>query len=231
MIAYKFLAEGAVGRFGGVAWPPPRGRGPGEWLHAGGRTEPCRSGIHACRAEQLPEWLDDELYAIELAGRVVEHETALVASRGRLVGRLEGWTPAAAQEFARACTWRARDRAAALLRRSGEDARGLLAAPSLAALARAAAAGAAREGPAGTACGYVADCVALLAGARPDDWAAAAPRPVSPGALAANLGFVGAHVAGFAAESTGGRYEDGFRAERGDQRAWLLERLELAPLR
>lgn len=103
MIAYKFLAPGAVGRFSGFRWQPE------QWVDAGA-TDPCRSGIHACRPRDLPIWLDAELWEIELEGEIVERDRQVVASRGRLTRRLDAWTPSLAQDFGRFCARRTRKR-------------------------------------------------------------------------------------------------------------------------
>ena len=60
MIAYKFLRSGRIGPFSGYRWPEP-----GAWVDASG-TDPCRRGVHACRTADLPWWLADELWEIEL---------------------------------------------------------------------------------------------------------------------------------------------------------------------
>ena len=89
MIAYKCLRAGAVGPFSGFRWPQPADGAPGPWV----ASEPsrCASGIHACTAEQLPYWLNWELWQVELDGPIVEGETKLVAPRGRLLGRVDAW--------------------------------------------------------------------------------------------------------------------------------------------
>lgn len=102
MIAYKFLATGGRGRFTGFRWAT------GSWTGAEA-VDPCRTGIHACRVRDLPIWLDDELWEIELDGEVIECERKVVASRGRLTRRVERWTPEAAREFGRFCARRTRE--------------------------------------------------------------------------------------------------------------------------
>ena len=82
VIAYKFLREGRVGPFSGVAWPAE-----GEWLEATGGDGACSPRVHACRVEDLPEWLDHELWRVELDGDVRVDCGKLVADRGRLVER------------------------------------------------------------------------------------------------------------------------------------------------
>jgi hypothetical protein len=113
MIAYKFLRANRIGPFSGFRWPEPD-----RWVRTGGDTDPCRRGIHACRPRDLPWWLADELWEIELEGEIRHHEHKLVAPAGRLRGRIEGWTAACAQEYADACAWRARDRAVDTLTRA-----------------------------------------------------------------------------------------------------------------
>ncbi|MDQ5822381.1 MAG: hypothetical protein M3540_13165, partial [Actinomycetota bacterium] len=81
---------------------------PGEWVEAEGELESCRNGIHACRPTDLPGWIDDELWEIELDGPVKELPSLVVAARGRLVRRIESWDDALALEFATACAQRAR---------------------------------------------------------------------------------------------------------------------------
>jgi hypothetical protein len=103
VIAYKFLAAGAVGPFTGFRWPV------GEWVEAGG-VDPCLEGIHACRVRDLPVWLGRELWEIELAGDVLERERKLVAQRGRLTRRIDSWNERLAYEYGRFCAQRTRER-------------------------------------------------------------------------------------------------------------------------
>jgi len=98
---YKFLRDGRVGPFTGFRWEP------GEWVETGGPVL-CDRGVHACRPGDLPFWLNDELWEIELGGEVAEGERKLVAERGRLVRRLEGWNSEVAQKLADTSAARAR---------------------------------------------------------------------------------------------------------------------------
>jgi hypothetical protein len=79
---------------------------------------PCRRGIHACRARDLPWWLADELWEIELDEPAVADEHKLVAGAGRLRSRIDQWTVSSGQEYAEACAWRARGSAIEGLRRA-----------------------------------------------------------------------------------------------------------------
>jgi hypothetical protein len=114
MIAYKFLRSGRIGPFSAFQWPEP-----GVWVQAARDLAACRRGIHACRLSDLPWWLADELWDIELDGPVQADEHKIIAPAGRLRSQIEGWTPACAQEYAEACAWRAHERAVQALTRAG----------------------------------------------------------------------------------------------------------------
>jgi hypothetical protein len=112
LIAYKFLAAGSIGPFTGFQWEP------GTWLDAA-PADLCQGGIHACRVRDLPIWLDEELWEIELDGEVVVGDRKLVATRARLTNRIERWTPEVAREFGRSCARRTRQRVGFLPSLSG----------------------------------------------------------------------------------------------------------------
>jgi hypothetical protein len=94
--AYKALRPGRVAPFSGVTWPEA-----GSWIE--GDPAACVSGIHACATADLPFWLCDELWEVELGGDVVRAGQKLVAPRGRLVRPVDGWNGGrrAAEAFAR----------------------------------------------------------------------------------------------------------------------------------
>lgn len=104
MIAYKFLARGAVGPYSGFSWPTPTGSEPGKWIEA--MPSLCASGIHALLPEDLPYWLHAELWRIELDGATRERRK-LVAPRGRLLDRVAGWNEDVQREFGEWCAARA----------------------------------------------------------------------------------------------------------------------------
>lgn len=190
MIAFKFLARGGIAPFTGFRWPAA-----GTWVSAPGSDEDA--WIRACRTDDLPYWLDEELWRIELAAPVREDRYQLAAPRGRLVARVAAWEAALASAYARACALRARDlalpRVAPALREALE------AAPGLEGLVAAVAA----RGDGSREAAYVADAAqnALHVGPATTSYIAAV--------LASTIG------GGIAA----------FEAERAWQARWLSERL------
>jgi hypothetical protein len=101
VLAFRFLTEGAIGKLSGHAWPTPRGTSPGEWVGSG--IDGSSIGVGAHRARDLPHWLEDELWQVELRGKVQEYPFHLLADEARLVRQIMAWDFAAATEFAAAC--------------------------------------------------------------------------------------------------------------------------------
>jgi hypothetical protein len=232
MIAFKFLAAGGVGRFSNFMWPVA------EWVEAPLPLIACSVGIHACRRHELLDWMDDELWEIEIAGEIQETPESLLAQRGRLVARVDSWTPEVARELTEDCAHRGHALAVRALRRAGhdEEAESLAAADGLLDIhARALVWSAARPGPASIVTAFAADAASLARGRRPDTPALLLADEVdgpkqSEAATAANLAYVTAHVAGLeraGEHAADGAYEAGFADERRRQLAWLVDRLGL----
>jgi hypothetical protein len=106
VIAYKFLRPDGTSVFSAFRWDLPDGK-PGRWVEA--RVDPCHSGVHACRASDLPLWVGRTLYEIELAGEIVEGRSKLVAARGRLLRRIEAWDDQLRDAYTRMCADRAHE--------------------------------------------------------------------------------------------------------------------------
>jgi hypothetical protein len=198
MIAYKFLAGGAIAPFTGFRWPTD-----GQWVRAIARQD--GAGIHACRAADLPYWIGEELWRIELADPVTSNETQVEGQRGRLLGRIRAWDRLVRREFAAACAFRARDFAVEALGAERTPAQEMLAACDLGPLLAAARA-ASRLPP------FDAEMVAYVVDA-------------SVRALEENAGS-SSHTAAVAAVALRGR-ASAFAEERAWQARWLSERLAL----
>lgn len=108
MRAYKVLNNGRS-EFSGWHWPLPEHGQPGEWVAAEGELRLCHNGIHASTVQQLPHWIGMELWDIELAGEIRHEEAAVLASRARLVAKVEAWDEPMRKRFATWCLERARE--------------------------------------------------------------------------------------------------------------------------
>jgi hypothetical protein len=102
MIAFKFLGAGAVAPYTDFRWPIR-----GEWVSA--PVDRADVWIHACRLGDLPYWICEELWRIELEAPLRETRYQISSPRARLLGRVDAWRPRLSREFADACAWRARD--------------------------------------------------------------------------------------------------------------------------
>jgi len=216
MSLYVFFRTGRRALLSEVVWPAPSNGEPGAWIEADGRIPP--DAIRAYPVEELLWWLDDELWAAELDGDVRTEGHAVVAARGRLVSRVEYWTPEAATELAEACAFRARDVAAEALHHAGREheARDLAACLSPGALEEVGTEIAERG----------SDAAARLAGFAADTalYAREAPDPVRAAAVAA---YVAAHARA-GGDKTVASYEAQFADERRWQAEWLTRRLRLS---
>jgi hypothetical protein len=215
VLAWKFLDARGSTVFSGYRWTLPSSGRPGPWVAAAGPVDGCRSGVHACRVVDLPWWLSDQLFEIELDGGVFELDRKVVAPRGRLVRRVDAWTEGAAAALAGAAAWRARELAVGVLREAGREAEAeaLSGVTALAHLERDGAALAdalAGEPAAGIAVGLAADGAHYALVGEPEQ----AP-------------FVAASAAGHAAKARGGDTRTAFAEERRTQALWLADHLDL----
>ncbi len=234
MIAYKFLSSGAIGLFSRLAWPTPTADAPGEWVRVDGEIQLCLNGVHACATARLVEWLDDELWEIELDGPVLEADGALIAAAGRLIRRLEGWNDESARAFVGHCIDNTVALTAKSLARAGREveAEALTASRSqpgaqlnVLQLARN------LDDAQAISVHFLGDVTRLERGGRPervDEAPTADSGGPTPASLAANLSYVCAHiVAQLAEQGSAGAYDESFAREKHRQAEWLTERLQL----
>jgi hypothetical protein len=107
VIAYKFLHPDGTSLFSGFRWPLPEDGRPGPWVEA--IIDPCRSGVHACRQQDLPIWVGPALYELELDGEIAEQRSKVVAARGRILKTVGAWDDRTRDEYTRMCADRARE--------------------------------------------------------------------------------------------------------------------------
>jgi hypothetical protein len=154
----------------------------------------------------LPWWLGDELWEIELGGRVEADEHKVLAPAGCLRSRVHSWTPACAHEYAEACAWRGLGRAVQALTYAGH-------------------ANAAAELAACVTLGEAENLARRLAHELPDTRISLTI--AGDGAIRAltNAPPTTAYIAAHAAMRLDGA--DGYATERAWQSRWLAERLAL----
>lgn len=215
---FKFLAPGATGPFSGYRWPlPPTESEPGDWTATSQPLEPCRAGLHLCRATDLSLWLNAELYAVEADGPVVEYESFVLTHRARLLRRIWAWTPDVARRFCVACAWQVRGLTVHHLHKTGQDAYAerLARCTGLDDLARAAEAVHDADPEGGHLAGYTFDAATFAARVPEAQWATSASA----------LGLVAATAAREAAGP--GLGAAAMREERRRQAHWLAQHLAL----
>jgi hypothetical protein len=214
VLGYLFLGQGARGLFDGRSWPTPSG-GLGGWVS--GRLD-GPDAVRAYEIDDLPYWIDDELWVVEADGEVRREARLARASRGRLVSRSAGWNAEAAQDCALACALRARDVAVDVIGRDGHEAAADLLAgaepPRLEEVAR---------GLDGELSGLAAEMAAYVADAL--FYARDAP---TPGGAAAVSAYITARAVGRARPPD--EYHLAFAAERAWQAGWIRRRADLSPL-
>lgn len=123
----KWLRAGSVSPVTGFSWRGHRG----VWLDAH-ESDPCRKGFHACTLADLPYWISDELWLVDLDGDLRRGTHKTVATQIRLTGRVTTWTTEVGREMAQDCLARTAFHAAEELRVAGrgEAADRLLSAPA-----------------------------------------------------------------------------------------------------
>lgn len=211
---FKFLAAGATGPFSGFRWPRPSPSGePGDWTGTTRPLDPCRVGLHLCRAQDLPLWLNAELYLVEADDPVEEYDGFVLTSRARLLRQVTDWSPGTARRFGEACVWEVRRITVRQLREAGreQDAVRLSVCSTTDQLAQTAREVSEADAEGSTLAGYALDLGSIQA--HGDGWATAA----------AATAFVAATAARTAAAPGAG--DEAMSRERSRQARWLLEEL------
>ncbi len=228
-VLWKATREGGQAAHGYGRWHPRR------WRTVSGALIPCRRGIHYAAGPQILRWLNTELWVFEDGSPedAIDAGDKIVTRRGRVLERVQAWTPQAATEMAYYAADRAvQVHAVAALRTAGltEQADTLAALPEIV-----------DRGTAGAA-SYAARAASDAAQvARPTYRAASyAARAASYAAPAASFDNYAARAAGNAAGAASdaaraasyaaGAASDAARAaEREHLYEWLLTRLGWTP--
>jgi len=105
---YKFLTKKQTGFYSDFSYDGylPKGKRPGKWLPYIEDIKMCQRGYHACKREDVLEWLNDEMYEVEFKGDVIEGDDKVVGHQMRFVRKIDGWNDRTARLFA---VWCARE--------------------------------------------------------------------------------------------------------------------------
>jgi hypothetical protein len=108
---YKFLTADNKGPYSSFDFTAylPKGKRPGKWLPTEDLLALCMSGYHACLAGNLINWLQANLYEVELAGDIIQGDAKVVAQRMRFVRHIDTWNERSARLYACWCVrqiWR-----------------------------------------------------------------------------------------------------------------------------
>ena len=109
MSHYKFTRRGGLALFSDFAWPLPAAGRAGAWVEVSGPLQPCRHGLHVCRREDLPYWLHDQLWQVEVEGPSLPAHDGQVVGRARLLRPVDAW-PDVQRSFADQCVARVEER-------------------------------------------------------------------------------------------------------------------------
>ena len=91
---YKFLRYGQFSPYG-----------KGRWRKVTGPLVPCRNGLHGCTREQLDQWVDDELWLLEVDPSlpVLVLEDKIVSTKARITKQVVAWNERTARLWAADC--------------------------------------------------------------------------------------------------------------------------------
>lgn len=103
---YKTTLAGGVGRHSDFQWSLPTKNKPGEWMPRIEEVVRCKSGYHFCRRKDLIQWLNTEIYEIEVRGQIARYYNKCICHQARLVRRCENWTAQTARLFVADCAER-----------------------------------------------------------------------------------------------------------------------------
>ena len=107
---YKSLTsddKGSYSEFDFTPYLPKAGR-PGPWLPVVDDLEMCAKGWHCADADHILDWLQANIYEVEIRGETLKDEDneKICAHEMRLVRRCEGWNERTARLFACDCAER-----------------------------------------------------------------------------------------------------------------------------
>jgi hypothetical protein len=103
---YKILNQDGKSPYQGAEWYLPKGKHPGKWMPRVDRIERCGSGYHICKRGQAVQWLDAQIYEVEVKGELLKCNNKCVAQQARLIKKFDTWDEQTQRLFAADCAER-----------------------------------------------------------------------------------------------------------------------------
>ena len=90
---YKFLTDQNTGEYSDFDYTDylPSGSKPGKWLPKVEKIELCERGYHACKRADVVDWMNAQMFEVELRGDRLDGATKVVAQEMRLVRKIAAW--------------------------------------------------------------------------------------------------------------------------------------------
>jgi hypothetical protein len=102
---YKFLTADNKGKFSEydfTQYLPDRDK-PGKWLRKIDNPVLCEKGYHCFMPEHILEWLEAQLFEVEIKGRCVHGDDKTVTRQMRFIRKVDTWNDKTARLFACYC--------------------------------------------------------------------------------------------------------------------------------
>jgi len=102
---YKFLTADNKGKYSEYDFTKylPNGDKPGKWLRKIENPVLCDSGYHCFAPEHILEWLEAQLFEVEIKGRCVHGDDKTVAQSMRFIRKIDAWNEKTARLFSCYC--------------------------------------------------------------------------------------------------------------------------------
>jgi len=102
---YKSIRSDNKGVYSDFDFSPylPHDGQPGEWLPKVDYLSICRSGWHYTDEDNIIEWLNDQIFEVEVRGEEIHDRDKHASQEMRMVRKYEGWNERTARLFACDC--------------------------------------------------------------------------------------------------------------------------------
>jgi hypothetical protein len=105
MTLYKALKQDNKGPYSDFDFTPylPKGKRPGKWLPKRDTLKICESGWHGCKDGDIVEYLNAQIFEIEIRGDMKKDGDKFTVQQMRFIRKCKGWNDVTARLFACDC--------------------------------------------------------------------------------------------------------------------------------